>query len=91
MTYRFAFVVQVRLTVTPSEEGILKIVGVRWELSGSIVGVHYFQSVPTKAKTNKARKKNKLTPTDALKFLVIKVQTSPQCFIFIFIRWDLLM
>ncbi|XP_018445909.2 uncharacterized protein LOC108817661 isoform X2 [Raphanus sativus] len=62
----------VRLTVTPSEEGILKIVGVRWELSGSIVGVHYFQSVPTKAKTNKARKKNKLTPTDALKFLVIK-------------------
>ncbi|CAF2345189.1 unnamed protein product [Brassica napus] len=62
----------VRLTVTPSEEGILKIVGVRWELSGSIVGVHYFQSVPTKAKTNKAKRKNKLTPTDALKFLVIK-------------------
>ncbi|XP_023636322.1 trafficking protein particle complex subunit 8 isoform X2 [Capsella rubella] len=62
----------VRLTVTPSEEGILKIVGVRWELSGSIVGVHYFQSVPVKAKTAKGRKKNKLTPTDALKFLVIK-------------------
>ncbi|KAL0887791.1 hypothetical protein Bca101_011774 [Brassica carinata] len=62
----------VRLTVTPSEEGILKIVGVRWELSGSIVGVHYFQSVPTNAKTNKAKRKNKLTPTDALKFLVIK-------------------
>ncbi|KAF8081065.1 hypothetical protein N665_0908s0021 [Sinapis alba] len=62
----------VRLTVTPSEEGILKIVGVRWGLSGSVVGVHYFQSVPGKAKTNKGRRKNKLTPTDALKFLVIK-------------------
>ncbi|XP_020877887.1 trafficking protein particle complex subunit 8 isoform X1 [Arabidopsis lyrata subsp. lyrata] len=62
----------VRLTVTPSEEGILKIVGVRWELSGSIVGVHYFQSVPVKAKTARGRRKNKLTPTDALKFLVIK-------------------
>ncbi|ESQ41618.1 hypothetical protein EUTSA_v10012466mg [Eutrema salsugineum] len=62
----------VRLEVTPSEEGILKIVGVRWELSDSIVGVHYFQSVLVKAKTNKGRRKNKLTPTDALKFLVIK-------------------
>ncbi|KAJ4908303.1 Tetratricopeptide repeat (TPR)-like superfamily protein [Raphanus sativus] len=62
----------VRLTVTPSEEGILKIVGVRWGLSGSVVGVHYFQSTPGKAKTNKGRRKNKLTPTDALKFLVIK-------------------
>ncbi|KAG2333814.1 hypothetical protein Bca52824_004994 [Brassica carinata] len=62
----------VRLTVTPSEEGILKIVGVRWRLSGSVVGVHYFQSTPGKAKTNKGRRKNKLTPTDALKFLVIK-------------------
>uniref|UniRef100_A0A1J3CNT3 Trafficking protein particle complex subunit 8 n=1 Tax=Noccaea caerulescens TaxID=107243 RepID=A0A1J3CNT3_NOCCA len=62
----------VRLTVTPSEEGILKIVGVRWELSGSIVGVHHFQSVPVKAKTARGRRKNKLTPTDALKFLVIK-------------------
>jgi hypothetical protein len=62
----------VRLTVTPSEEGILKIVGVRWELSGSIVGVHYFQSVSVKAKTARGRRKNKLTPTDALKFLVIK-------------------
>ncbi|CAH8364666.1 unnamed protein product [Eruca vesicaria subsp. sativa] len=62
----------VRLTVTPSEEGILKIVGVRWGLSGSVVGVHYFKSVPAKAKTNKGRRKNKLTPTDALKFLVIK-------------------
>nr|VDC86511.1 unnamed protein product [Brassica oleracea] len=62
----------VRLTVTPSEEGILKIVGVRWRLSGSVVGVHYFQSAPGKAKTNKGRRKNKLTPTDALKFLVIK-------------------
>ncbi|KFK25856.1 hypothetical protein AALP_AA8G171200 [Arabis alpina] len=62
----------VRLTVTPSEEGILKIAGVRWELSGSIVGVHYFQSVPVKAKSAKGRRKNKLTPTDALKFLVIK-------------------
>ncbi|KAG7602444.1 TRAPP III complex Trs85 [Arabidopsis thaliana x Arabidopsis arenosa] len=62
----------VRLTVTPSEEGILKIVGVRWELSGSIVGVHYFQSVSVKTKAARGRRKNKLTPTDALKFLVIK-------------------
>lgn len=69
-----------RLTVTPSEEGILKVVGVRWELSGSIVGVHYFQSVPVKAKTAKGRRKNKLTPTDALKFLVIKVQNFPLWF-----------
>lgn len=72
-----------RLTVTPSEEGILKIAGVRWELSGSIVGVHYFQSVPVKTKTAKGRRKNKLTPTDALKFLVIKVQTFPLWFNFI--------
>ncbi|CAN8256112.1 unnamed protein product [Cochlearia groenlandica] len=62
----------VRLTVTPSEEGILKIVGVRWGLSGSLVGVHYFQSVPVKAKTGKGRKKNKLTPANSLEFLVIK-------------------
>lgn len=72
-----------RLTVTPSEEGILKIVGVRWRLSGSVVGVHYFQSAPGKAKTNKGRRKNKLTPTDALKFLVIKVQTFPLRFNFV--------
>ncbi|XP_010549893.1 PREDICTED: trafficking protein particle complex subunit 8 isoform X2 [Tarenaya hassleriana] len=62
----------VRLMVTPSDEGVLKIVGLRWELAGSLVGIHYFQSVPVKVKTAEERRKNKRTPTDDLKFLVIK-------------------
>ncbi|GLT60810.1 hypothetical protein SLA2020_335590 [Shorea laevis] len=62
----------VQLTVTPKVEGILQIVGVRWKLSGSVVGLHNFDSNHMKKKNTKGRRKAKHSPRDNLKFIVIK-------------------
>ncbi|KAE9621728.1 hypothetical protein Lal_00032713 [Lupinus albus] len=61
----------VQLSVTPRVEGTLEILGVRWKLSGTIVGFHKFElSLPKN--TVKARRKGKLSPNDKFKFMVIK-------------------
>ncbi|ESR43290.1 hypothetical protein CICLE_v10010925mg [Citrus x clementina] len=62
----------VQLMVTPKVEGILKIVGVRWRLSGSLVGVYNFESNLVKKKIAKGRRKVKSSPSNDLKFIVIK-------------------
>ncbi|KAG7958379.1 hypothetical protein I3843_10G018400 [Carya illinoinensis] len=61
----------VQLMVTPKVEGILQISGVRWKLSGSVVGLHKFDS-NMKNKIMKGRRKAKHSPCDDLKFIVIK-------------------
>lgn len=61
------------LKVTPRVEGVLKIVGVKWKLSGSVVGFHNFELDLVKKKVPKGRKKTKQSPSNNLKFLVIKV------------------
>lgn len=66
-----------RLTVTPRVEGILKVVGVRWKLSGSVVGVHKFECDPINTKNAKARRKARHSPCNDLKFIVIKVHALP--------------
>ena len=72
--WKFFFTCQVELTVTPKVEGILQIVGVRWNLSDSVVGFHNFESDPTKKKPRaKGRQRAKLSPSENLKFVVIKV------------------
>ncbi|KAH7554180.1 hypothetical protein JRO89_XS12G0127000 [Xanthoceras sorbifolium] len=62
----------VQLMVTPKVEGILNIVGVRWKLSGSVVGLFKFESNPVKKKIAKGRRKAKYSPDNDLKFIVIK-------------------
>lgn len=63
-----------QLTVTPNVEGILQIVGVRWNLSDAVVGFHNFESDPIKKKKRaKGRRKAKLSLSENLKFVVIKV------------------
>ncbi|KAJ6756153.1 TRANSPORT PROTEIN TRAPP [Salix purpurea] len=62
----------VQLTVTPKVEGILNIVGVRWNLSGSVVGFYSFGANYGKKKIAKGRRKAKLSPGNCLKFMVIK-------------------
>lgn len=57
-------------------EGTLKIVGVKWKLSSSVVGFHNFVTGSVK-KIQKRRKKNKQSPADSLKFDVIKVHNVP--------------
>lgn len=69
---------QVQLTVTPRVEGILKVVGVRWKLSNSVGGYHNFESNLVK-KITKGRRKAKNSPSDNLKFMVIKVHPLPPC------------
>lgn len=64
---------QVKLTVTPREEGILKIVGVKWKLSGSVSGCYNFITSPLKKMATKKRKQER-SSTGNLKFVVIKVQ-----------------
>lgn len=60
----------VQLTVTPKVEGMLKLVGVRWKLSGSVVGFQTFESDQVK-KRNARRAKPKQSHGNELKFLVI--------------------
>ncbi|XP_048126921.1 trafficking protein particle complex subunit 8 [Rhodamnia argentea] len=61
----------VQLTVTPRVEGTLKIVGVKWKFSSSVVGFHNFVTGSVK-KIQKGGKKNKQSPADSLKFDVVK-------------------
>ncbi|KAL2464074.1 Tetratricopeptide repeat (TPR)-like superfamily protein [Forsythia ovata] len=62
----------VQLTVTPKIEGTLKIVGVRWKLSGLVVGLCNFESDMIRKKIAKGKRKSKKSMKDNLKFLVIK-------------------
>ncbi|KAL7096493.1 hypothetical protein ACP275_10G083100 [Erythranthe tilingii] len=62
----------VQLTVTPKIEGSLKIIGVRWKLSGSVVGVCNFHSDIVRKKVAKGKRKLKQSVKDNLQFLVIK-------------------
>ncbi|KAF6154925.1 hypothetical protein GIB67_018362 [Kingdonia uniflora] len=62
----------VQLSVTPKVEGILQIVGVRWKLSGSVVGFYNFDSNLVKKKTHKRRNGTTETPSNGLNFTVIK-------------------
>ncbi|KAL5545696.1 hypothetical protein UlMin_005383 [Ulmus minor] len=65
-------IIMVQLMVTPRVEGILQIVGVRWNLSGSVVGFYNFDSNPIKKKKAKGRQRAESSPSDNLKFVVIK-------------------
>ncbi|XP_047960820.1 trafficking protein particle complex subunit 8-like [Salvia hispanica] len=64
--------VLVQLTVTPKVEGTLKLVGVRWKLSGSVIGICNFQSDIVRKKVAKGKRKPKKSLKDNLEFLVIK-------------------
>ncbi|KMT11297.1 hypothetical protein BVRB_5g109810 isoform A [Beta vulgaris subsp. vulgaris] len=61
----------VHLTVTPKVEGMLKLVGVRWKLSGSVVGFQIFGTDQEKKKIVN-RTKAKQSYGMELTFLVIK-------------------
>lgn len=52
---------------------MLKIVGVRWKLSGSVGGLFKFETDLVKMKAAKKRRKSKKTPTNNLEFVIIKV------------------
>ncbi|XXG85723.1 hypothetical protein AAC387_Pa11g0756 [Persea americana] len=60
----------VELSVTPKKEGILNILGVRWTLSGSVVGYHNFKPDLNRKKHKKGR--NLSSSSRCLKFVVIK-------------------
>ncbi|WMV06938.1 hypothetical protein MTR67_000323 [Solanum verrucosum] len=64
--------VLVQLTVTPRAEGTLKIVGIRWKLSGSLGGFCTFDTDLVRKKVMKGNRKSKRSTFDNLKFLVIK-------------------
>ncbi|KAJ4758914.1 Trafficking protein particle complex subunit 8 [Rhynchospora pubera] len=59
---------RVKLKVTPKVEGILKIVGVRWTLSDSVVGYRYFE-----INTTKKKKANKGARNSPGKYLILRV------------------
>ena len=54
-------------------EGILQIIGVRWNLSGAVVGFHNFELNPINKKSSKGRRRANRSSGDNLKFVVIKV------------------
>ncbi|XP_045795851.1 trafficking protein particle complex subunit 8 [Trifolium pratense] len=62
----------VQLSVTPKEVGTLEILGVRWKLSGAIVGFHNFELSHPKKNIVKGRRKAKQSPNEKFKFMVIK-------------------
>ncbi|KAK6139859.1 hypothetical protein DH2020_026373 [Rehmannia glutinosa] len=62
---------KVQLTVTPKIEGTLKLVGVRWKLSASVIGICNFHSDIIRKKVAKGKRKPKQVK-DNLQFLVIK-------------------
>lgn len=76
MLSKFDFVLKggetkkIQLKVTPRVEGILKIVGVRWTLSDSVVGYQYFEFDTNKNK--KGRKGARHSLQRNLNFIVIK-------------------
>jgi len=59
--------------VTPKDVGTLEILGVRWKLSGTIVGFHNFELNHPKKSIVKGRRKAKQLPNEKFKFIVIKV------------------
>ncbi|CAJ1882515.1 unnamed protein product [Sphenostylis stenocarpa] len=61
----------IELSVTPREEGTLEILGVRWKLSGTIVGFYNFELDHPKKNIIK-RRKTKPLPNEKFKFVVIK-------------------
>ncbi|KAH1258864.1 Trafficking protein particle complex subunit 8 [Glycine max] len=66
----------IQLSVTPRAEGTLEILGVRWKLSGTIVGFHNFELCHPK-KIIKGRRKTKHMPNEKFKFMSIpKLQGS---------------
>ncbi|KAK7378868.1 hypothetical protein VNO80_04316 [Phaseolus coccineus] len=60
----------IELSVTPKEEGTLEIIGVRWKLSGTIVGFYDFEL--GQPKKNIKGRKTKDLPNEKFKFMVIK-------------------
>ncbi|KAK7284775.1 hypothetical protein RJT34_19528 [Clitoria ternatea] len=62
----------IQLSVTPRAEGTLEILGVRWKLSGTIIGFHNFELSHTKKNILKGRRKAKNLPNEKFKFMVIK-------------------
>ncbi|ESW34971.1 hypothetical protein PHAVU_001G196200 [Phaseolus vulgaris] len=60
----------IELSVTPKEEGTLEIIGVRWKLSGTIVGFYNFEL--GQPKKNIKGRKTKDLPNEKFKFMVIK-------------------
>jgi trafficking protein particle complex subunit 8 len=60
----------VQLDVTPKVEGILKLVGIRWTLSDSVVGYQYFQ-FDRRKKNKKAKRGRRHSLNNNL--IVIKV------------------
>ncbi|GFQ01431.1 trafficking protein particle complex subunit 8 [Phtheirospermum japonicum] len=65
------YILHVQLTVTPKIEGTLKVVGVRWKLSGSVIGIYNFHSDIARKKVAKGKRKQKQEKNN-LQFLVIK-------------------
>ncbi|WVZ06097.1 hypothetical protein V8G54_019443 [Vigna mungo] len=61
----------IQLSATPREEGTLEIIGVRWKLSGTIVGFYNFELGLPKKNILK-RRKTKDLPNEKFKFMVIK-------------------
>ncbi|XP_062214381.1 uncharacterized protein LOC133915291 isoform X2 [Phragmites australis] len=64
---------RVQLDVTPKVEGILKLVGIRWTLSDSVVGYQYFES-----DTRKKNKKGKKGPRRSLNNSLIVIKGLPK-------------
>lgn len=63
-----------QLDVTPKVEGVLKLVGIRWTLSNSVVGYQYFEF--DAQKKNKKGKKGRRRPFNN-NLVVIKVMIYP--------------
>ncbi|CAH9127748.1 unnamed protein product [Cuscuta epithymum] len=62
----------VQLNVTPKTEGTLKIVGVRWKLSGYVAGFLEFATDLSRKRVRKTKTKSKRSLTNNLQFVVIK-------------------
>ncbi|KAJ6790656.1 trafficking protein particle complex subunit 8-like [Iris pallida] len=62
---------RVQLEVTPKVEGILKVIGVRWKLSGLVGGCRYFE-FDAKKKPKWGKREPKQSLTNNLNFIVIK-------------------
>ncbi|XP_073005492.1 uncharacterized protein [Typha latifolia] len=62
---------RIQLEVTPKVEGILKLVGVRWILSDSVVGFQYFE-LDAKKKNKKGKKGARQSLSNDMNLIVIK-------------------
>ncbi|XP_047330044.1 trafficking protein particle complex subunit 8 isoform X2 [Impatiens glandulifera] len=63
---------EAELTVTPKVRGTLKVIGVRWKLSGSVVGYYNLENELARKKPKKRRGKSGQATGNNLEFLVIK-------------------